>query len=283
MSPRAGGVLGTGAALVTFVALAAGGCAPALREPPPVAALGGGRVPPPGAGAFAAELLVQAEESFGRRPDVGQVESARELFLAASRADETGVAGLLGAARATAWLIEHEKDGARRAALATEAVQACQWCQRRAPKNVECTYRLALALGQQARERPTTANDALPRIVALLEEVAEAEPRLDSAGAHRVLALTLLRAPGWPAGPGDADAGLDHARRADALVPRHPDNLLVLGEALAKTGDMEGAYRAYERAETLARAREKTGDPDAAEWATSASAARAALSPRQRP
>jgi hypothetical protein len=269
-----------GAALVTLLVLTAGGCAPALREPPPVSALGDGRLPAGREAAAAAELLIQAEDSFGRRPDVSQVASARELFLAAARADEMDVAGLLGAARASAWLIEHEKDGARRAALATEAVQVCQWCQRRAPQNIECTYRLALALGQQARERPTTANDALPRIVALLEEVAAAEPRLDSAGAHRVLALTLLRAPGWPAGPGDADAGLEHARRADALVPRHPYNLLVLGEALAKTGDKQGACRAYEGAEALARARETTGDPDAAEWAASASAARAALSLR---
>jgi hypothetical protein len=267
-------------ALLTSAALATGGCAPSLREPPPVGSLGGARDRPAEGThgvAFVAELLTQAEESFGRRPDVGQVETARELFLAAARADETGAAGLIGAARASAWLIEHEKDGARRAALATEAVQVCQWCQRRAPKSVECSYRLALALGQQARERPTTASDALPRIVALLEQVIAAEPRLDDAGAHRVLALTLLRAPGWPAGPGDPDAGLVHARRADELVPKQPANLLVLGEALAKTGDAVAARRVYERAEALARPRAAAGDPDAAEWVASASLARAAL------
>ncbi len=264
--------------LVPFTCLVlAAGCAPALREPPPVSALGGRRIQPPQGSAFAAELLTQSEESFARRPDVGQVESARELFLTAARADEAGVKGLLGAARASAWLIEHEKDGARRAALATEAVQICQWCERRAPKNIECVYRLALALGQQARERPTTASDALPRIVAMLEQVIATDPRLDAAGGHRVLALTLLRAPGWPAGPGDVDAGLEHAREADRLVPRHPDNLLVLAEALAKTGDVAGARRTYERAEALARARADAGDPDAAEWAASAAAARSAL------
>jgi hypothetical protein len=264
---------------LTLVSLVASGCAPALREPPPVTALGGPLVPPEGArgGAFVDELLTQAEESFARRPDAAQVETARELFFSAARADDSGVLGLLGAARASAWLIEHEKDGARRAALATEAVQACQWCQRRAPTRVECTYRLALALGQQARERPTTASDALPRIVALLEQVIAEDSKLDDAGGHRVLALTLLRAPGWPAGPGDAEAGLEHARQADALVPEHPANLLVLGEALAKTGDAVAAGRVYERAETLARARGAAGDPDASEWVESARRARAAL------
>lgn len=264
---------------LTLSALVASGCAPALRDPPPVAALGGARVPVTGVQgkAFADELLAQAEDGFGRRPDASQVQSARELFLAAARADEAGVEGLLGAARASAWLIEHEKDGARRAELATEAVQICQWCQKRDPDRLECTYRLALALGQQARERPTTASDALPRIVTLLEQVTRADRKLDSAGAHRVLALTLLRAPGWPAGPGDSEAGLAHARRADALVPRHPANLLVLGEALAKTGDVAGARRVYEQAEALARVRAAAGDPDAPEWAESAHVARAAL------
>ena len=265
---------------LTLAALITNGCAPALREPPPVAALGGAHVPPAQpapSGASVDELLSQAEASFGRRPDARQVEAARELFLAAARADESGVGGLIGAARASAWLIEHEKEGARRAALAAEVVQACQWCQRRAPTRVECTYRLALALGQQARERPSTASDALPRIVALLEQVIPADPLFDNAGGHRVLALTLLRAPGWPAGPGDPEAGLEHARQADALVPEHPANLLVLGEALAKTREVLEAGRVYERAEALAHARAATGDPDAGEWIASASAARAAL------
>ena len=266
-------------ALLTL-AVAASGCAPALREPAPLTALGGAHVPAAGAtpgDASVDELLSQAEASFGRRPDASQVAAARELFLAAARADESGVGGLLGAARASAWLIEHEKDGTRRATLASEAVQVCQWCLRRAPTRIECTYRLALALGQQARERSSTALDALPRIVALLEQVIAADPMLDGAGGHRVLALTLLRAPGWPAGPGDPNAGLEHARQADALAPELPVNLLVLGEALEKTGDAPEAGRVYERAEALAKVRAAAGDPDAGEWVSSASAARGAL------
>jgi len=245
-----------------------------LREPPPVALLGGVHATVP-SGASPDALLRQGEASFARRPQKGAVEAARELFLAAARESETDVRGLLGAARTSAWLIEHEADGTRRERLATEAVQASQWCERRAPALVECRYRLALALGQQARERPSTADDALPRIVALLEQVAVAEPLLDDAGADRVLALTLLRAPGWPVGPGNADLALEHAQKADALVPDHPFNLLTLGEALAKTGSRDEAARVYQRAEALARA--ATSDPDAAEWAVSAATARAAL------
>ena len=268
-------------ALTLVIALAlAPACRSALREPPPVAVLGTATLPAPAAAPPAADvdrLLGEAEASFARRPEVAAVATARELFLAAARADEGRAEGLLGFARATAWLIEHERDGARRAALATEGVQACQWCERRAADNVECRYRLALALGQQARERPTTAADALPRIVLLLEEVIASEPRLDDAGGNRVLGLLLLRAPGWPTGPGDPDAGLEHARKAEELAPQYPPNLLVLGEALAATGRAEQARLADQRALELAKSRAAAGDPDAGEWVEAAARALAEL------
>ena len=264
------------------IALAAplAACAPALREPPPLAALGGRAPGTPIETPSAADIdrvLGEAEASFGRRPDAAAVARALDLFLAAARADDGRVEGLLGAARASAWLIEHERDAGRRAVLATEAVQACQWCVERSSSSIPCKYRLALAIGQQARERPSTGVDAAPRIVALLEEVIAADPLLDFAGGHRVLGLLLLRAPGWPTGPGDPEAGLDHARRADSLVPDHPDNLLVLGEALAATGSTAEARQAYQRAEKLARARAAQGDPDAREQAEAAARALASL------
>jgi hypothetical protein len=262
---------------VTAVAIS---CAPALREPPPLADLGKTAARAPVETPAAADVdgvLDEARAAFAKRPDVTAVDRALDLFLAAARADDTRIEGLLGAAEASAWLIEHEPDGPRRTDLATQAVQACQWCLRRAPGSVDCKYRLALALGQQARERRSTGLDALPKIVSLLEEVITEMPRLDDAGPQRVLALVLLRAPGWPTGPGDPEAGLAHARAADELVPDNPRNLLVLGEALAATGSPEPARLAYQRAEALAHARAADGDPDAAEWADSAARALKAL------
>ena len=264
------------AIVVLVAAVLLAGCASALREPPPVAMIGGAtaadEAPTPGS-ADIPHLLREAEGCFGRRPDPVEVARARTLFLAAAQADDTRVEGLLGAARVTAWLVEHEADAARRAVLATEAVQVCQWCLHRAADSIECRYRLALALGQQARERPATAADALPRIVTLLEEVVSAAPLLDDAGGHRVLALLLLRAPGWPAGPGDPERGLEHARAAVGLAAEHPPNYLVLGEALGSNGQRQEARAAYRRAEELARRRIAAADTDAAEWAVQAEAA----------
>jgi len=267
--------------LCVVTALAAPACARALQEPGPLTTLGRasapGVAPAPSAPADVDRLLHDAAAAFGRREDAAALAAALGLFLQAARSDESRVEGLIGAAKVSAWLIEHESDAARREALATEAVQICQWCARRAPANIECTYRLALAIGQQSRERPTTGLDGLKQMMPLLDQVIARAPVLDAAGGHRVMALVLLRAPGWPTGPGDADAALEHARKADALVPGNPQNLLVLGEALAATDQVDEARAAYTRAESLARARAATGDTDASEWAESASRALRAL------
>jgi len=274
-----------GTILLAAALTAIGACARALHEPPPLTVIGPATRPAAGAGAASSAsapaalpsevdgLLRDGAAAFARRPDAGAVSASLDLYLRASRADEFRVEGLLGAAEASAWLIEHETDAPRRERLATEAVEICQWCVRRAPERIECSYRLALAIGQQARERSSTALDGLKRMMPLLEQVIAHAPTLDAAGGHRVMALVLLRAPGWPTGPGDADAALDHARKADALAADNPQNLLALAEALGATDHAEEARSVYARAEVLARAASAAGHPDASEWADTAARA----------
>jgi Tfp pilus assembly protein PilF len=109
-------------------------------------------------------------------------------------------------------------------------------------------------------------------MVALLRKVIAAAPALDAGGPHRVLALVLLRAPGWPMGPGDPEAALDEARAAARLFPGAAENQLVLAEALGKNGSPDGARAAYQRALELAAAAAAAGDPDAERWRAEASA-----------
>ena len=282
------------ARLVAFVALVAltvlffAGCAASLRTPPPVGSIGARgasaaavpATPIPATPGDVPRLLEQAAALFAHRPDGAAVTQARELYLAAARTDDSRVEGLLGAVATGAWLIEHSTDRARRAELSTEGVQLAQWCRERAPQRIDCDYRLALALGQQARERPATAADALPRLTALLGKVVATAPELDEAGGHRVLALVLLRAPAWPIGPGDPEQGLAHAREAVRLFPGFPPNLLALAEALAATGASGGedeALHTCAQADQLARQRLAAGDPDAGEWIDQAARAAAAL------
>jgi len=241
--------------------LAGGGCASALHSAPDVEKIG--KPATTGAVRKAPELLREAHAAWAGRPDVPQVRQARELFLEAARRDPGAIDGLLGAADATAWLVEHEDDPTERKALAGEAVELGQLCLERAPGEPRCRYRLALALGQQARERPTTGLDGVRRMVELLRGLIEDAPRLDAAGPERVLALVLLRAPGWPTGPGDPGEGLEQARRAVELAPEDARNHTVLAEALLANDQREAARTALETARRLARTAVAAGDPDA--------------------
>lgn len=263
------------AALGGPLAALAVGCASALGEPPDLAGLGGGaRQPAAAAPEQVTSWLAEAEGELEAAREPVAVAQARRLFLDAVAADPDRLEGFLGAARATAWLIEHEEAGGRREELATEGVQIGQLCRRHHPDAPECTYRLALAVGQQARERPATATDGLKVMVDLLEEVIASAPDLDHAGGHRVLALVLLRAPGWPTGPGDPELGLEHARAAAEAFPDHPPNQLVLGEALLENDLRVEARGALERGVALARS---SNDPEAAEWSAEGEAALAEL------
>jgi len=248
--------------------LAAAGCTAALKEPPPLSTLAGGAVAEAPAGA----LLQEAAEEYAKRPDVAAVRRADALCLEAAQADEADVAGLLCSMRAKAWLVEHAKDAKDRTDLAVSAVHTGQWCLRRVGDSVPCKYWLAVSLGMQAREKPRTADDAIGRIVKLLREAGAADPELDEAGPERILALLLMRAPGWPLGPGDVEEALGLARKAVAIRPNYPPNQLALGEALAKNGDRTKARAAYARALELASAAARSGDPDAPAWGSEASA-----------
>ncbi len=247
------------AAFSGAAALLATACASALHEPPPIAAL----APHATGGRSVDDLMHAADAAWARRGEPGQVSVAQGLYLDAAADDERRVDGLLGAMRAMTYRIEHEGDAGLRAHLAEQEVELGQWCQRRAPSDPACDYRLALGLGQEARELPSTGRDALGKMVPLLRRAIAAAPGLDSAGPHRVLALVLMRAPGWPLGPGDPEVALEEARTAVHLYPDAPENQLALGEALGKNDQPGPARAAYQRALELAAAAREAGDPDA--------------------
>jgi len=239
-------------------------CAHALKEPPPLAQLGMPQSRPSDS-SDVESLLRQGEFLYARR-SLQAVQEASGVYLQAAQADPSRIEGLVGAVKSQIWILDHQPDRAARTAAAVLAVQAAQWCLRIAPTSPVCEYWLGAALGVQARERSSTALDALPRIEDFFRKAAEADPQLEEAGPSRALALLYARAPGWPTGPGDPERALVEARKAVALKPDYPPNQLVLGEALALNGDSRAAREAYSRALDLAKSREATGDPDAVEW-----------------
>jgi hypothetical protein len=210
------------------------------------------------------DLLREASAEYARRPDLAAVRRAEALYLRAAAVETSGVAPLLGAVEASTWLADHEPDVRARGTAIDQAIEAARRCQERASDAPACDYGLALALGLQARERPSTALDGLKLMVAKLRRAEKADPRLDRAGPSRVLALVLAKAPGWPLGPGDPEAAVGEAKRAVSLFPEHAPNQLALSEALLATGAADDAHAAAEKGLALARA--ASADPDAADW-----------------
>lgn len=154
-------------------------------------------------------------------------------------------------------------DSNRRAQIAADALQNALACLTRAPQAAACLYYDGIALGLKARAHPLQANDSLKAMLEVLRRAEAADPAYDQAGPARVQALVLVKAPAWPLGPGDPEIGLAAARRAVALRPAYPPNVLALAEALAKTGDAHGAQDAYRHAQGLTQALPPGRDRDA--------------------
>jgi hypothetical protein len=262
--------------LVLSAALAAG-CSPALREPPSIASLASQPVPStaPDPGSY----LHEADVRWAKRPDASAVKEAEALYLQAAQADPKDVLGLIGATRAKAWRIDHEHDARVRAEMAVSAVQTAQWCGRRSPGLAACDYWLGVAVGLQAREVRVTADDGLKTMVPALQRAIDKDPAYDEAGPLRVMSLVLLRAPGWPVGPGDIEAGLEEAKKAVALRPDYPPNLFALAEAWTASKKRDLAREAYVKGIALAVARRDAMDPDAPFWIVEADEALSNLKP----
>jgi hypothetical protein len=165
-----------------------------------------------------------------------------------------------------------------RAQLAADAAGSAKACLDLAPQDAGCLYSQAIALGLEAQAHPLHANETLKTMLGVLGRAEAADPEYDEAGPARVKALVLIRAPGWPLGPGDADLGLAAARRAVSLRPEYPPNVLALADALGKTGDARGAKETYQRAQLLIQAMPPSTDRDA--WLRQADQALGRVAPR---
>ena len=183
-------------------------------------------------------------------------------------AEPSSVAALAAAIQADAGRSDHETDSQVRSELAADADRDADACLSREPRAAACLYGRALAFGLQARVHPTRAIEFLNKMLDTLTRAESVDAGYDEAGPARVRALVLIRAPGWPLGPGDAEAALADARRAVSLRPQYPPNLLALAEAQAKTGDTSAAQESYQRARDTAQSLPSAADRD--EWLSEA-------------
>jgi tetratricopeptide (TPR) repeat protein len=248
-------------AFATLLLLAA--CQSSMREPPPLRTL----APKVTQQRSADELVAAANTAWSQRGEAGEAAAAQDAYLAAAALDQHRTDALLGAMQAIHYRVEYE-NGIAKGTLTDEAVEIGQWCTRLSPHDPACMYRLAIALGQEAREHPLRARDAVKNMLALLHDAIAIDASIDGNGPHRVLALVLVRAPSWP-GPGDAEQALVEARAAVAGSPDVAENQLALAEALAANDSSAEARDAYRRAAQLA---ESIAEPEGATWRAQAHA-----------
>ncbi len=165
-------------------------------------------------------------------------------------------------ARCAAARAEWEQDPKALDEIAEAGMQAARTAG--APdKDPRACYFMAVNLGLAIQQRGYSALPLLPVEVAALK-TAQATPELELGGPLRALGMLYLKAPPWPAGPGDVDAALDLLKQAVDTFPSHPLNHLFYAMALRESGEGEAASAALKRASELARP-ELWGDY-AAKW-----------------
>ncbi len=188
---------------------------------------------------------------------------AKNAGVAPAARTEVSVEALAAAVAEDAQRSDTERDSEMRSQLAADAQAKAEACLQLAPHAPACLYYHGIALGLQARAHPLRAAELLKSMLDSLTAAEAADPGYDKAGPERVKATVLVRAPGWPLGPGDLDAAIAEARRAVQLQPDYPPNELALAEALTKNGDAAGGHEAYQRARSLAQALPRSADRDA--------------------
>jgi hypothetical protein len=168
--------------------------------------------------------------------------------LPAAGATALSPAQLVAAVQADTHRIDHSKEAAERTRLLATATANAQQCLAQAPDLGPCHYAWAQVLGLTARERPVQAAALLKQMLASLKQAEMLDPGFDHSGPARLTATVLLRAPGWPLGPGDADAAVVAAQRAVERDAAYPPNLIALAQAQAKTDAAAQARATYEKA-----------------------------------
>ncbi|MBI5542630.1 MAG: tetratricopeptide repeat protein [Deltaproteobacteria bacterium] len=175
-------------------------------------------------------------------------------FVLARRAYEASphhVGAALALAHCAAVKAEVEKDPAMLEAVAQVGLEAARSVG--APdRDARAAYWMALNLGMVIYQRGYAAMPLLPVEVAALK-TAQGAPDLDLGGPLRALGMLYLKAPPWPAGPGDLDAALELLKTAVDNYPSHPLNHLFYAQALRENGDGEAATAELKRASDLAR------------------------------
>lgn len=151
-------------------------------------------------------------------------------------------------ARACFDAAEFAASDSRRAAFASEGLEAARRALTLDPKLASAHYYLGMNLGQLARTKKFGALKLVAEMEEAFRTVTQLNPRFDFAGAYRCLGLLYRDAPGWPVSVGNRGKARESLLNAIELSPDYPDNWLSLIEAYLTWGEKQKAQKHYEAA-----------------------------------
>jgi len=221
--------------LLLLLILPAAGCV-SSHQPPAVVEPG---LPPGGI----PELLVLAEASFD---PCGPAEAVNRSLAAADAALEREPGhpqASLHAARAAAWLLEFDGglDQPARRDLAGRGVGYAETLLAADGEAVEAVFLAGALLGLQLETARVPGPVKLRKVHDRFRRAVEIDASHDHGAPLRALGTLLVKAPAWPAGPGDVDEGIELLEQAVTAHPDHPANHFFLGEALLAEGRRDEA------------------------------------------
>jgi tetratricopeptide (TPR) repeat protein len=226
--------------MLTLALLVVAGCGAPHRPPEPVVTDLPDEIP---------DLLHLAVSSFNRCGPVEAVAlslAAAEAVLA--RQPDHPMANL-HAARAAVWLLEFDSslDDPARRELAGRGVGYAETALGAVGERVDTVFLSGALLGLQLEVSRVPGPVKLRKVCDAFERAVALDPAYDEGAPLRALGTLLVKAPSWPAGPGDVEQGIELLSRAAWEYPGHPANHFFLGEALLADG------RHHEAATSLRR------------------------------
>lgn len=138
-----------------------------------------------------------------------------------------------------------------RAAIATEAIHACQSALKHSPESVPVLYYLGLNLGELAQTRGLSALKLVREMETRWTAARALDPGFDHAGPDRCLGLLYLDAPGWPVSLGNPTKARTHLEAAVERDGEFPENLLCLAEAELRWKHAGASRRLLERVDRI--------------------------------
>ncbi len=229
--------------IFTLLVLLGSGCGAPHRPPEPAQAV------QPVLPDEIPDLLQLAVSSFNR---CGPFEGVA-LSLAAAEAVLARQPGhqdaALHAARAAAWLLEFDDslDEPARRELAARGVGYAEAALAAIGERVDTVFLAGALLGLQLEVARVPGPVKLGKVHDYFERAVELAPDYDDGAPLRALGTLLVKAPGWPAGPGDVEEGIELLAQAVEQHSGHPANHYFLGEALLADGRRDEAAASFQR------------------------------------